>query len=36
MQGMVAATFLGLCRPLWTTKQAGHFLKSGEKLKPGE
>ena len=33
---MAAATFLGLCPPLWATKQAGHFLKPGEKLKPGE
>ena len=36
LQGMAAATFLGLCPPLWATKQAGHFLKPGEKLKPGE
>ena len=36
LQGMAGATFLGLCRPLWATKQAGHFLKPGEKLKPGE
>ena len=36
LQGMAAATFLGLCPPLWATKPAGHFLKSGEKLKPGE
>jgi hypothetical protein len=33
---MTTATILGLCPPLWATKQAGHFLKSGEKLKPGE
>jgi hypothetical protein len=36
LQGMAAATILGLCGPLWATKQAGHFLKPGEKLKPGE
>ena len=36
LQGMAAATFLGLCPPLWATKQTGHFLKPGEKLKPGE
>ena len=23
-------------RPLWATKPAGHFLKPGQKLKPGE
>ena len=33
---MAAATFLGLWRPVWATKKAGHFLKPGEKLKPGE
>jgi hypothetical protein len=36
LQGMAAATVLGLCRPLWATKKAGHFLKPGQKLKPGE
>jgi hypothetical protein len=36
LQGMAAATFLGLCPPLWATKRAGHVLKPGEKLKPGE
>jgi len=36
LQGMAAATFLGLCRPLWATNPAGHFLKPGQKLKPGE
>jgi len=33
---MGAATILSLSLPLWATKQAGHFLKPGEKLKPGE
>jgi len=33
---MAAATVLGLSRPLWATKPAGHFLKPGQKLKPGE
>jgi hypothetical protein len=36
LQGMAAATFLGLSRPLWATKPAAHFLKPGQKLKPGE
>jgi len=36
LQGITAATILGLCRPLWATKRRSHFLKHGEKLKPGE
>ena len=36
LQGMAAATVLGMFRPLWATKPAGHFLKPGQKLKPGE
>lgn len=36
LQGMAAATILGLCRPVLATKGKGHFLKPGEKLKPGE
>ncbi len=36
LQGITATTILGLCRPLWATKQASHFLNPGEKLKPGE
>jgi len=36
LQGIAATTILGLCRPLWAAKLASHFLKPGEKLKPGE
>ena len=36
LQGMAAATILGLRRPVLATKGKGHFLKPGEKLKPGE
>jgi len=36
LQGITAATILGLCRPLWAAKRTSHFLKPGEKLKPGE
>jgi hypothetical protein len=36
LQGITATTILGLCRPLWAAKPASHFLKPGEKLKPGE
>jgi hypothetical protein len=36
LQGIGATTILGLCRPLWASKPANHFLKPGEKLKPGE
>ena len=36
LQGIAATSILGLCRPLWASKPKSHFLKSGEKLKPGE
>ena len=36
LQGIAATSILGLCRPLWAAKRASHFLKPGEKLKPGE
>jgi hypothetical protein len=36
LQGIAATTILGLGRPLWASKPASHFLKPGEKLKPGE
>jgi hypothetical protein len=36
LQGITATTILGLCRSLWATKLSSHFLKPGEKLKPGE
>ncbi len=36
LQGVAAAAILGLCPPVRAARQAGHFLKPGEKLKPGE
>ena len=36
LQGIAATSILGLCRPLWASKPKSHFLKPGEKLKPGE
>ena len=36
LKGIAAASILGLCRPLWASKTTSHFLKPGEKLKPGE
>ena len=36
LQSITAATILGLCRPLWASKRVSHFLKPGQKLKPGE
>jgi hypothetical protein len=36
LQGIAATTALGLCQPLWASKRTSHFLKPGEKLKPGE
>ena len=36
LQGIAATTIIGLCRPLWASKRVSHFLKPGEKLKPGE
>jgi hypothetical protein len=36
LQGIAATSIIGLCRPLWASKRTSHFLKPGEKLKPGE
>ena len=36
LQGVAATTILGLYRPLWAKKLSSHFLKPGQKLKPGE
>ena len=36
LQGIAATSILSLSRPLWASKPASHFLKPGEKLKPGE
>ena len=36
LQGIIATTAIGLCPPLSASKRVSHFLKPGEKLKPGE
>ena len=36
LQGVTATAALGLSQSLWATKLSSHFLKPGEKLKPGE
>ena len=36
LKSIAAASIIGLCRPLWASKITSHFLKPGEKLKPGE